>query len=373
MTLSLGVVIEQLWHRVPGGTGRATTQTLEAFGPEHDVRITGIAGWHRRSNRKTVQGIQQVSYANVPRPALYEAWMRSSLLAVRASNKPRVDYDVVWAASGICPPTNSPTVATVHDLDFLDHPEYSSRRGRSFFPRMWKVTLDRADIIVCPSRVVANRCEMEGVEPNRLRVIPWGVEANMFTDLAHESGVTNGQLRSRFGLGDRFALWVGTLEPRKNLGRLVSAVQTVPDVELAIVGPSGWNQDHGNMPPQLMDRVHFLGHLDDATLAGLYRAASVFVFPSLAEGFGLPVLEAMAAGVPVITSSTTATAEVAGDAAILVDPQDEGAIARAIESVLDNPSYGLAMGERGRVRAAGFGWNRTADSYLQVFNEALGS
>jgi len=179
-------------------------------------------------------------------------------------------------------------------------------------------------------------------------------------------------LVDRLGLPQKFALWVGTVEPRKNLTRLVRALEQVPNLGLVVVGPSGWNQDHGNMPDQSSTNVRFVGQVDDDTLLDLYRAASVFVFPSIAEGFGLPVLEAMAAGTPVVTSLNTATAEVAGDAALLVDPHDETAIAEAVSTVVNDPIRAEELKQRGLDRAELFSWDQTAKLYSDIFYEAAG-
>jgi glycosyltransferase involved in cell wall biosynthesis len=255
-------------------------------------------------------------------------------------------------------------VATVHDLAFLDRPEDSSRRGRSFFPRAWAATRDRAQLIVCPSQVVADDCHRRGVARDRLRVIPWGVSAPAS---APEAGDT---VRRARGLPDPFVLWVGTLEPRKNLPRLVEAMVRLPQVHLAVVGPRGWNIDGADVLEPLGDRAHRLGFVDDHDLSALYRAASVFAYPSVAEGFGLPVLEAMAHGTPVVTAQATATAEVAAGAARLVDPDDPDSIAAAIDATLTEPETTEQLVALGRERAAELTWARTAEQYASVLCEA---
>ena len=356
----VAVPVEQLWHRVPGGTGRATRQTLIALSSITSVSTQGLAAWHRPSRRRLGLDIGPVTFVPIPRRVLYESWLRLALPSVERQLGP---VDVVWASSMIPVPTAAPLVVTVHDLGFLDQPEHNSRRGRSFFPRAWAIVCERARIVVCPSQVVANDCRRHGINGARLRVVPWGVSPPLSTADGAEA------VRVGFGLPERFALWVGTLEPRKNLPGLVEAVRRVSGLDLAVVGPPGWNLDGADVLAPLGDRVHRLGVVDDYQLSALYRAASVFVYPSFLEGFGLPVLEAMAHGTPVVASAGTATAEVAGGTARLVDPYDSGAIADAIEAALDDVEITEQLVVGGRERAQELTWAATAERYADIFTD----
>ncbi|MCP3991584.1 MAG: glycosyltransferase family 4 protein [Actinomycetia bacterium] len=346
---------------MPGGTGRATTETLAAFEATAGLNIQGVAAWHRRGERAVASGVGSITYLPVPRRLLYESWLRFGWPRVERHIGP---VDVVWASSMIPVPSEAPMVATVHDLGFLDRPEHTSRRGRSFFPRAWAAIRDQAEIIVCPSQVVADDCQRRGVSSERLRVIPWGVSAPISGCEATES------IRRSKGLPECFVLWVGTLEPRKNLHRLVEAMERIPDLHLAVVGPRGWNVDGTDVLAPLGGRAHRLGFVDDHDLSALYRAASVFAYPSILEGFGLPVLEAMAHGTPVVTAEATATAEVAAGTARLVDPNDPEAIAAAIEATLAEPEITKQLVAQGRRRAKELTWARTAEHYASVLCEA---
>ena len=361
-TLRLAVPLEQLWHPVPGGTARATTETVRALADRTDVRARGVAGWHRRSRRGRAVDLVPVAYLPWWRPLLYEGWLRAG--------RPRIErhvgpVDVAWAAAMVVPATRAPVVATVHDLGFLDAPEHLSRRGRHFFPRAFAAVRDRAALVVCPSAVVADACTRHGIDRDRIRVIGWGVGAPLATE-----AVARAVVLAR-DLPDRFVLWVGTVEPRKNLTGLVAAMERLAGVDLVVVGPDGWNVDAGRVLAPLGDRVHRLGRVDELELSALYRAATVFAYPSLLEGFGLPVLEAMAHGTPVVTSSTTATAEAAGGAGLLVDPTDPDAIAGALASVLDDPARHAELAERGRRRAREQAWSSVAERYVHVFSEVV--
>jgi glycosyltransferase involved in cell wall biosynthesis len=362
--LRVGVPVEQFWHRVPGGTARATGETLRALAALAGIDTRLVAAWHRPAKRHPVgvDGLGPVGFVPLPRPLLYEAWLRFGQPRVEPWTGP---VDVVWAAAMVAPPSSSPLVATVHDLGFLDNPERNSRRGRAFFPRAWRAVVDRAELVVCPSQAVADDCRRHGLAADGLRVVSWGV--NPPPAASEQVEVT----RSRFGLPPEFALWVGTLEPRKNLPRLVEAVARIPALHLAVVGPAGWSVDGFDVLAPLADRAHRLGPVSDHDLSALYRAASVFVFPSLLEGFGLPVLEAMAHGTPVVTSAGTATAEVAGGAARLVDPSDPVALAQALEAALGDHQTTARLVVRGLERAAELSWSATAHGYAAVFAEAV--
>lgn len=356
------VPVEQLWHRIPGGTARATRETLIALRGVETIQTRGLAAWHRPARRAVAAAIGDVTYVPLPRRLLYEGWLRLGQPSVERMGG---GGDVVWAASMIPPPSRLPMVATVHDLGFLDHPERSTRRGRAFFPRIWSAVRERAAVIVCPSQVVVEDCVRHGVEPSRLRVVPWGVAPPI------SSPERVREVRASLRLPERYVLWVGTLEPRKNLPRLVEAMEKVPGVPLVVVGPTGWNLDGSDVLAPLGGRAHRLGAVDEMTLSSLYAAASVFAFPSLVEGFGLPVLEALAHGTPVVTSAGTATAEVADGAARLVDPTDPSAIASGIEAALERDAVTLDLVERGRRRASELSWSAVARRYTAVFEEVV--
>ena len=359
--IRVGTPAEQLWHRVPGGTARASVETLQALAELDGIGLAAFAAWHRASERHRGGTLPvPVTHIPVPRPLLYESWIRF--------DRPSVDRwigstDVVWASTMVPIATSAPLVVTVHDLEFLDNPAHNSRRGRRFFPRAWEAARRRASLLVCPSAVVAADVVRHGGDRDRVRVVPWGVTAAETVDAE-----TVERVRRRHRLPDRFALWVGTLEPRKNVPRLVAALGALDDpIPLALVGPDGWSVDGDDVLGPLGDRAHRLGAVSDHDLAALYRAATVFVLPSLAEGFGLCILEAMAQGTPVVTSQATATAEVAGDAAVLVDPTDPCAIASGIAAVLADDGDVAAMIERGHRRVAAHTWAATAEGYAAAF------
>ena len=185
-------------------------------------------------------------------------------------------------------------------------------------------------------------------------------------------------MRAAHGLADRYVLWVGTVEPRKNLPRLLQAFAAVPgDAELVLVGPKGWNEELGarlaELPAGVRGRVRVLGFVPFEDLGPLYAGAAAFCFPSLLEGFGFPVVEAMAQGTPVVTSLGTSTEEIAGDAGLLVDPLDVDAIAGALGRVLGDEQLAARLGELGRAQAALYTWSRSADLVLEAYREVSAS
>jgi glycosyltransferase involved in cell wall biosynthesis len=168
-------------------------------------------------------------------------------------------------------------------------------------------------------------------------------------------------------------LWTGTIEPRKNLPTLLDAFERLgrTDVQLVLAGPQGWNEDLGERLARLGDLVRPVGFVDPDALRALYAGADVFCFPSLHEGFGLPVLEAMAQGTAVVTSAGTATAEVAGDTGVLVDPLDVAGLVEALSRLLDDDTERQRLGAAGRARATErFSWARTAATLEAVLTEA---
>jgi glycosyltransferase involved in cell wall biosynthesis len=193
---------------------------------------------------------------------------------------------------------------------------------------------------------------------------------------ARGDGPPAAEVLARHGLTKPYVLAVGTLEPRKNLPALIAAFAALPPAvrdahELVLVGAIGWDTDETLAAvAQHRSLVRQLGHVPDEDLAALYRGAALFAYPSLYEGFGLPVLEAMAAGAPVLTSNLSSLPEVAGDAALYVDPRDVGSIAGGLERGLTDRDAAAALAARGRERAAAFSWDRHAREMLDVIERA---
>jgi glycosyltransferase involved in cell wall biosynthesis len=325
--------------------------------------MVGVAAAHPDGMEESELTIPVV-HSRLTRPFLYEGWLRFN----RPRIQPLVDgCDVIWASAMVPPPKGGAAmISTVHDLEFLDHPEWHTRRGRKFFPRAFAAAVGRSDLIACPSQTVADRCVAAGVSSDRIRVIPWGVSPTRV------DAVEVDEIRAHYHLPDTFVLWVGTFEPRKNLAGLAAAMSKL-DVPIVLVGPDGWNVTaQETILGPLGERCHRLGQVPERDLHRLYAAASVFAFPSHAEGFGLPVLEAMAQGTPVVTSGRTATEEVAGGAALLVDPSNSDEIAEALTRILTDEVLAARLAALGLDRAQDMSWDATASGYAAAFADAAG-
>jgi glycosyltransferase involved in cell wall biosynthesis len=237
-----------------------------------------------------------------------------------------------------------PVVVTVHDLAVFRHPEAFPPWTRTYSRFVVPKVLRHARRVIAVSAFTAGELErLLGVQPEKIRVVPNAADAVFRADGP--------------AAGGGYVLAVGTLEPRKNLARVVEAVHSL-GLELRVVGARGWGG---------VDAPGWLGFVSDEELARLYRGARCVVYASLYEGFGLPVLEALACGAPVVTSRGGATEEVAGDAAVLVDPYEPVAIAAGVEEALGRREE---LARRGPERAARFSWDESARLTIEAYREA---
>lgn len=276
-------------------------------------------------------------------------------------------FDLLHAPDFVLPPTRARTLLTVHDLTFLVRPECAEAGLRRYLARAVPRSLRRADVILVDSQATAgDLARLLGVSGPRVRLLYPGVDAR-FRPLPTTA---TEPVRAALGLPARFLLFVGTLEPRKNLVRLLAGfaqARLPPDLCLVVAGRRGWLEGEIFATVAqlgLQERVRFLDFVADADLPALYNLAQAFVYPSLYEGFGLPVLEALACGTPVLSAQVASLPEVAGTAAILVDPLNEAAIAAGIEQT-------LAEAERlrlaGPLQARHFSWTAAAESLLACY------
>jgi len=355
------LTVEQLWQRVPGGSGTYIDELTTALVARDDVHVQGIAAAHRRP--AALPAGVPVAHAPLPRRLLYDAW--NSLGAPRAEHVAAGPLDVVHATTWAVPPTRRPLVVTVHDLAFLHDPTHFTPRGVRYFRRSLDRVRAEAAVVVVPSGHTALDCVAHGVDRARLRVVPHGVRV---PPVAAEAVV---RWRLRHGVPGPYVLWTGTREPRKNLPVLLAAHRALrarrPDLDLVLVGPAGWGDAGAEPAPG----VHLLGRLAPDDLHTAYAGAAAFCFPSLREGFGLPVLEAMAHGVPVVTSTGTPMAELVGEDApggLTVEPRDPEAVAHALDAVLDDRAR---FADRARARAATFSWDGAASATVDAYRAAV--
>ena len=273
-------------------------------------------------------------------------------------------------------PFEGPALTTVHDLSWLSYPEAHPIERVRFLDRHLPRTLERADLVLTDSVFIAHEIASTfSLRPAKIRVVPLGVDA-AYRPRRHDESA---EVLARHGLqAGAYLLVVATLEPRKNLVRLLRAYAKLPAAmktryPLVIVGARGWlntELEHALAPLEVSGAARRLGYVDEQDLPLIYAGAHAFVFPSLYEGFGLPVLEAMASGIPVLTSNVSSLPEVAGDAALTVDPRSEDALLGGLERLLDDDAWRAQAVTRGVERSRAYTWSRCVDSTVDAYREA---
>jgi glycosyltransferase involved in cell wall biosynthesis len=268
-------------------------------------------------------------------------------------------------------------VVSILDMTFHRTPERHSFHKRIYFRTMIPRMVQRSDAVIAISESTKrDLVNLLAAKEEKIFVTPLGVDRR-FQPITDEEEI--GKVRQKYNLPSKFILFVGLMEPRKNLEVLVDAyhMDSLPrEFHLVLAGNIGWGcslllKKIANS--FVRNRIQMPGYIADADLPALYSMAAAFVYPSLYEGFGLPVLEAMACGTPVITSNISSLPEVAGDAAVLVDPSSPEALASALRNVLGDSQLRESLSQRGRQRAQLFTWERTAQKTLEVYRRVLWS
>ena len=351
--------IRQLLAHLPAA---APDLRLTAFTP--DVDLDADLTLRRSTRWDTRWPLRRILWEQAALPVL--AW--------------REQLDLLHGAVNVNPAlAPCPSIVTVHDLSFMRYPQAFPPVQRVYLQSQVRRSARAARRVIAVSHATKQDVvELFGVAPERIDVVHNGVDASFCPAPAGQIEA----FRRRQGLPERYVLHLGTLEPRKNLVRLVQAFAQVkaqdsgqPPVKLVLAGGKGWSYDAifaevGRLG--LEQEVIFPGYIADQELAWWYRAAAVFAYPSLMEGFGLPVLEAMACGAPTVTSTISSLPEVAGDAALLVDPSSVDALAAALQRLLADTALVEALRGRGQTQAARFPWSRTAQQTAAVYRCALG-
>ena len=268
-----------------------------------------------------------------------------------------------------------PTVVTFHDPTFLTDPQLHQRLKVAFFRRMIPMAANRAARIIAVSeysrRAVIRHA---GADPERVDVVHLGVDHARYKAASDRDA--DERLRARLGVRPPYFFWIGTIEPRKDVPTLIDAFSSMAGsaaASLVLAGQEGWGNasvDRSLARAGVEGRVIRPGYVTEEEKIALYRCAMALVYPSIVEGFGLQVLEAMACGCPVITTTGSAPEEVGGDAVGLVPPRDPQALRTAMERVVADPAWGVALRERGRRRASRFGWDKTAKATLRTYRSA---
>lgn len=356
------------------GIARYAHELYDALAALGGPEVTPVAAWSSRAAAdlaalKARTGLRLTGLGR-----------RATPLAWAYLDTPPVEWlipgpvDVVHAVSlGYPVATRKPYVVTVHDLGHLTHPEYFRSDRPWVMERALRQAERRAEVLICVSHSTAREVAAylgPAIEP-RLRVVHEGVSPAFFTP-------PDPSCLAGLGLPPAevpVILSAGKLSPRKNIQGVLEAMSALTsDIphHLVLVGGAGWDTEEALARlenPALRARVHLLGYVTDDQLRALYARAALYVHPSLYEGFGLTVLEAMASGTPVITSNGSSLPEVAGEAGLLVDPRDTEALAGAIARVCTDPALAARMAEDGRTQARRFDWADCARSVAGIYDE----
>lgn len=363
-----------------GGIGRYVRELVTALArldKSHKYRLF-VSGRHSDSPLPPPPGPEFSWRATPMTPRnLARIWHRARIpLPAEVFTGP---VSLFHATDFVLPPTlpRTRTLLTVHDLSFVRVPESAEPRLKAYLDRVVPRSARRADHILADSEATRHDLiELYNLPAEKITTLLSGVDAH-FRPVDIQASQ---QMRAKYALGTwDYVLSVGTVQPRKNYARLITALSILRgrglDLHLVIAGGRGWLEDpiHDAVrSADLQPFVHFIGFADDADLPALYSSAAAFAFPSLYEGFGLPVLESMACATPVVTSNVSSLPEVAGDAALTVNPLDVDAIADAIERVLTDSDLRRELVSRGQERAAAFTWDVAAQQLQAVYQMLLG-
>lgn len=363
--------------RQAAGIGRYTRELLAALGDRDDdlrYRLIAMAGGETQGRLPLLDerfGVLQIPISDRLSNAL---WHRARVPLPVQLLTGRID--LFHSPDFTLPPAPGvPSVVTVHDLAFLAVPETAYPTLRAYLEEVVPRSLRRAAKVIAVSECTRqDLVERLGVPMERITVVHEGV-SSVFRETA--PAASDQEVLSRLRVSRPFVLGVGTIQPRKNYARLVEAFAAIwprhQELSLVIAGSRGWMDEPVFAAIEnlgLRDKVHIVGPGDE-DLAALYRSCAVMAYPSLYEGFGIPPLEAMACGAPVICSNTSSLPEVVGDAAVMVDPSSTEQLAAALIRVLEDPELSARLRERGHERARLFTWERAAAETVGVYEDVL--
>lgn len=316
---------------------------------------------------------KNLTIRNLPLPARWYEFLTASPMPISRIIPDKIEVFFAPYATGIPRIGFAKMAVMIHDLVFLRYPEHRGRKLSRYYLKRHKIAIANCQKIMVPSQSTKkDLIDLLAVSPKKIQVI-YEAADERFKVIKAKNRIN--QIISRyFDCRIKYILTVGTLEPRKNLSKLIEAYSLLPhrlqqDYKLVLCGPKGWNNNLfektiNNL--NLKDKIILTGFVKDADLAYIYNKASVFVYPSLYEGFGLPVLEAMASGTPVIVANNSSLSEISGQAAILVDCQKEEEIAKAIKKVVLNDKLAAKMVLKGQMQAKKYSWKRAAKQTLEL-------
>ncbi len=367
-TVLMRVLLNALQAGNRSGTGRYTTELVSAL-TRLDVAIELTVLWPGNVCRGAVEGaVRWIERGNGKAARIIaDQWGVPWRFGAKDS--------LLHYPANVGPALYAPNVVlTVHDLSFFHHPEWFRWSRAVYYRHAVRMSARRARRVIADSHATArDLVRFAGVDEGRIDVVPLGVNA-AFSPRGEEAC---DQVRRTYGLPERFFVYLGTHEPRKNLPRLIAAWSRMAEdggPDLVIAGRAGWKT--GAIAEAVRDsphraRIHFPGFIPNQAVPALLSAAEAFVWPSLFEGFGLPPLEAMACGTPVLTSKSSSLPEVVGNAAVLVDPTDIEAMSAAMAELARDAARRDELRRRGLERAAEFTWEKTARLTYESYCRAM--
>jgi glycosyltransferase involved in cell wall biosynthesis len=358
----------------PAGAGRYTIDLATALAARDDVAVTFVARRDDGARWHALGSDVEVAAAAPARRPLRLGWEQVRLprvlrgLAVDVHHGPHYTMPE-WA--------RVPKVVTIHDLTFFDHPEWHVRAKVPFFRRAIRVAARHADAVVCISRTTAELLREKCSPLAPVHVVPHGVDLERFTTAPLDPAADD-VLLAGLGVRPPYVLFVGTIEPRKDVATLVRAFDRVAgvhrDAQLVLAGGEGWGTapvDAAVAGARHGDRVVRTGYVPDAAVPALLRRAAAMAYPALEEGFGLPALEALACGAPLVTTSGSAMEEVAGAAALLMEPGDTDGLAAALDMLLRGDAGLEARRRRGLEIAARHTWAASAEGHVEAYRSVI--
>jgi glycosyltransferase involved in cell wall biosynthesis len=355
----------------PAGAGVYTCALAAGLARHPDIDLHLAA---RRGDGRRWEGIAPGAEVHGDAPEarpLRIAWEQTG--AVRLARRVGA---AVWHGPHYTMPlrTPIPAIVTVHDLTFFDHPEWHERTKVPYFRRMIRASARRAAAVICVSQFTADRLAAVALPRGPVVIARHGVDHERFRG---EGDVMDDLARlARHGITPPYVAFVGTIEPRKNIPRLVEAFARLAtdhaELRLALVGGEGWGSDavrDAITASGVATHVVRPGYVADEVVPAVFRRAACAAYPSLQEGFGVPALEALACGAPLVTSSGSALAEVVDDAALTVDPTDVDALAAALRALVEDANRAASLRAAGPAQARAFTWERSIDTHVELYHK----
>ena len=379
--MRIAVDIRGLARPNQSGVGEYTLELLHALfeiNLEHDFLL--LSTGTETARRHVLDNLNQINieqYRSHVRHLHYPATNKQINLGIFTRSKPCLDNlldtdcDIFWFPNlNFIATKKTPSVVTIHDLSFKIFPQFFDRKTQVWHKAIKpEQTLKLAQTVITPSESTRNDAiNLFDLDPEKIQVIPHGVNHELFKPkmLPQDHGI-----KSQYRLPENYILFMGTIEPRKNLHALLDAISKnsklkTQNSQLVIAGNPGWRSQDILDRFKQMPNVHYLGYVPSEHRPTLYRNAQAFVFPSIYEGFGLPVLEAMACGTPVITSHASSLPEITNNAAIMINPYNSNDIAAALDELARSDNLRQNLVQASLEQASHFTWHKTAEQTLKI-------